>query len=65
VGIVDLDLLVQNPQKDATIISRRKGRGSKLKRMNNGGKNMLKNPRKPLGRIPFYRRTKYDCLGAK
>jgi hypothetical protein len=42
VKIVDQDLLSQSSKKDARIIGG-KGGGSKLKRINNDGRNKLKN----------------------
>ena len=52
VGIVDLDLLFKSPQKDERIIGgmgeEARSRGSTMV-----AKNVLKNPRKPLGKKPL------------
>ena len=52
VGIVDLDLLFQSPQKDAKIIGG-KGEEASLRGSTMVVKNMLKNPRKLLGKKPL------------
>jgi hypothetical protein len=52
VGIVDLDLLFQIPQKDARIVGG-KGEEASSRGSTMVGQNMLKNPRKPLGKKPL------------
>ena len=59
--IVDLDLLFQSPKKDATIIE-----GWERKQSQDGtmvGENKLKNPKKTLGKSPFYIPSNYDRWG--
>ena len=56
-GIVDLDLLFQIPQKDARIIGG-KGEEASSRGPTMVVKNMLKNLIQPLGKKPFYRGEK-------
>ena len=52
VGNVDLDILFQSPQKDATIIGGKEEEAS-LRISTMVDKNVLKNPRKLLGKKPL------------
>ena len=56
-GIVDLDLLFQSPEKDARIIGG-KGEEESSKGQTMVVKNVLKNLIQPLGKKPFYRGEK-------
>ena len=60
-GIVDLDLLFQIPQKDARIIGG-KGEEASSRGPTMVVKNVLKNLIQPLGKKPFYRGEKMWSL---
>ena len=68
VGIVDLDLLFQIPQKDARIIGG-KGEGASSRETTMEERESLRNPRttrKPVGEeAPFIGNPKYGRLGQK